>query len=208
MADGLDDVDADKAQRFRDAALSNLDSLYTFARYLLRSADDAEDAVQECYLRAFRYYDRFRGDAIKPWLMAILRNVCRAEFARRASNPLTTPETAATDSILPLWQERQDSPETAMSLRHDIETIRALLTALPDQHREVIMLRELEGLSYREIAEVMDVPVGTVMSRIARARSTLREAWINAEHGDKREQHRATSAASLAAACTSPGKDA
>jgi DNA-directed RNA polymerase specialized sigma24 family protein len=91
MADGLDDVDADKAQRFRDAALPNLDSLYTFARYLLRSADDAEDAVQECYLRAFRHYDGFRGGAIKPWLMAILQNVCRAEFARRASNPLTTP---------------------------------------------------------------------------------------------------------------------
>src|SRR5260370_20764939 len=94
MAGGVESGDADNARRFRDAALPHLDEVYTLARYLLRSAADADDAVQECYLRAFRHFEGFLGQAakpslikpslIKPWLMAILRNVCRAEFARRS----------------------------------------------------------------------------------------------------------------------------
>src|SRR5690242_1031980 len=79
------DPQQDKARRFRDAALPYLDDIYTLARYLLRDTADAEDAVQECYLRALRHFDTFRGPAIKPWLFAILRNVCRGEFARRSS---------------------------------------------------------------------------------------------------------------------------
>ena len=79
--------DPDKAQRFRDAALPYLDDAYTLARYLLRDPTDAEDAVQECYLRALKHFDSYRGPAMKPWLLAILRNVCRAEFARRAGSP-------------------------------------------------------------------------------------------------------------------------
>jgi RNA polymerase sigma-70 factor (ECF subfamily) len=90
MAAGVDDVDAERARRFRDAALPHLDDVYTLARYLLRSATDADDAVQECYLRALRHFDGLRGEATKPWLMAILRNVCRAEFARRAGAPTTS----------------------------------------------------------------------------------------------------------------------
>src|ERR1700716_3081433 len=79
--------DPEKTRRFRDAALPYLDDAYTLARYLLRDATDAEDAVQECFLRAFKHFDTYRGPAMKPWLFAILRNVCRAEFARRASSP-------------------------------------------------------------------------------------------------------------------------
>src|SRR3982074_3524900 len=79
--------DPEKARRFRDAALPCLDDVYTLARYLLRDAADAEDAVQECFLRALKHFDGFRGPDIKPWLLAILRNVCRAEFARRANSP-------------------------------------------------------------------------------------------------------------------------
>lgn len=75
--------DEDRARRFRDAALPHLDDVYTLARYLLRNSADAEDAVQECYLRALSHFDTFRGPAIKPWLFAILRNICRGEFARR-----------------------------------------------------------------------------------------------------------------------------
>ena len=77
----------DRTQRFRETALPHLDDAYTLARYLLGNASDAEDAVQECCLRAFRHFDGFRGGAIKPWLLAILRNVCRAEFARRSGSP-------------------------------------------------------------------------------------------------------------------------
>ena len=81
------DDDPEKARRFREAALPYLDDAYTLARYLLRDATDAEDAVQECYLRAFKHFDSYRGPAMKPWLFAILRNVCRAEYARRATAP-------------------------------------------------------------------------------------------------------------------------
>ena len=86
MPSKASDDDPEKARRFREAALPYLDDAYTLARYLLRNAADAEDAVQECYLRAFRHFDSYRGPAMKPWLLAILRNVCRAEFARRAGS--------------------------------------------------------------------------------------------------------------------------
>ena len=100
------DDDPEKARRFREAALPYLDDAYTLARYLLRNATDAEDAVQECYLRAFKHFDSYRGPAMKPWLFAILRNVCRAEYARRATTPTSAiedvPESA---EQTPLWHE-------------------------------------------------------------------------------------------------------
>src|SRR5471030_1298138 len=100
--------DPEKAQRFRDAALPHLDDVYTLARYLLREPADAEDAVQECYLRALRHFHSYRGPAMKPWLLAILRNVCRAEFARRASAAISPVEDAAEDEqATPLWHETQ-----------------------------------------------------------------------------------------------------
>src|SRR5215218_2768619 len=98
--------DPEKARRFRDAALPHLDDVYTLARYLLRNPSDAEDAVQECYLRALKHFDSYRGPAMKSWLLAILRNVCHAEFARRANSP-TDPIDQVTDEAeqTPLWSE-------------------------------------------------------------------------------------------------------
>ncbi len=174
------DSDPERARRFRDAALPHLDEVYTLARYLLKNAADAEDAVQECYLRALRHYDGFRGSAIKPWLMAILRNVCRAEYARRASHSIGDDD--ASEDAAPLWQEPPPSPEVEILRRNDGETIRRLLDALPTAFREVLVLREINDLPYRDIAEVVGAPVGTVMSRLARARAMLREAWLAAEH--------------------------
>ena len=178
------DLHQDKARRFRDAALPYLDDVYTLARYLLRDTAVAEDAVQECYLRALRHFDTFRGPAIKPWLFAILRNICRGEFARR-SNGLHYIDQYVDgeadkdeDAVRPLWQEPQVSPETEVLHQRDAQTIRRLVAELPDQFREAIVLREINDLSYREIADVVGVPVGTVMSRLARARSMLRKAWI------------------------------
>ena len=104
--------DADRARRFRDAALPHLDDVYTLARYLLRSPADADDAVQECYLRAFRHFDTFRGQAIKPWLMAILRNVCRAEYTRRSGPVTVGVEAEMAQEASPLWQEQPDTPES------------------------------------------------------------------------------------------------
>jgi RNA polymerase sigma-70 factor, ECF subfamily len=186
MAAGVDDADADKARRFRDAALPHLDDVYTLARFLMRSAADADDAVQECYLRAFRHFDGFRGQATKPWLMAILRNVCRAEFARRAGTAGEPAELA--EDALPLWQEPESSPEAAILRQRDGATVRALVEALPAPFREAIVLRDINDLSYREIAEVVGAPIGTVMSRLGRARSMLREAWLKSEREPQIEE--------------------
>jgi RNA polymerase sigma-70 factor (ECF subfamily) len=178
--------DPEKARRFRDAALPHLDDVYTLARYLLRNTTDAEDAVQECYLRALRHFDSYRGPAMKPWLFAILRNVCRAEFARRASTP-----TAAIDDVpedaeqTPLWHEAQETPEAQMLHRWDSTTISRLVAALAEPFRETFVLREIHDLSYREIADVVGAPVGTVMSRLARARAMLRSAWMAEEEQPK-----------------------
>jgi RNA polymerase sigma-70 factor (ECF subfamily) len=176
-------ADQERARRFRDAALPHLDDVYTLARYLMRNAADAEDAVQECYLRALRHFDSYRGPAMKPWLLAILRNVCNAEFARRSKEEVPT-DYAQEDSLteeMPMWQEPQASPEKVMLRQQDSATIRRLVAQLPAPFREAIVLREINDLSYQEIAEVAGVPVGTVMSRLARARAMLRSAWNAAE---------------------------
>jgi RNA polymerase sigma-70 factor, ECF subfamily len=174
----------DKAKRFREAAVPHLDSLYTVARYITRNAADAEDAVQECYLRAFRHFDGLRGTDIKPWLMAILRNVCRAQYARRSNVVPMEPERDGVDHGIPLWQEEHESPEGGIVRRQDAESVRALLKELPVQFREVVVLRDIEDLSYREIAQAVDVPVGTVMSRLARGRGMLRSAWQRLQGGE------------------------
>ena len=179
---GYADAEHDRARRFRDAALPHLDDVFTLARYLMRNVADAEDAVQECYLRALRHFDSYRGPAMKPWLLTILRNVCNAEFARRGRQAVPAddpPETEAED--VPLWQEPQASPEAALLHQHDSETMRKLVAALPQPFREILVLREINDLSYQDIAQVAGVPVGTVMSRLARARSMLRAAWNVAE---------------------------
>ena len=172
-----------KAQRFREAALPYLDDAYTLARYLLRDPTDAEDAVQECYLRGLRYFDSYRGQAIRPWLLAILRNVCNDELGRRGKREslIDCVDEQPTADEQPMWQEPQASPEAALLRQQDGDTIRRLVAALPQPFREAIVMREINDLSYHEIAEVAGVPVGTVMSRLARARSMLRSAWSVAE---------------------------
>lgn len=172
------DDDLQKAQRFREAALPHLDDVYTLARYLLRDACDAEDAVQECYLRALKHFDSYRGPTMKPWLFAILRNVCNAEYARRAHRPSAIEDTPGAADQPPIWQESEASPEADVLRSHDADTIRRLIDTLAEPFRETLVLREINNLSYREIAEAAGVPVGTVMSRLARARDMLRAAWL------------------------------
>ena len=172
--------DPEKARRFREAALPHLDDVYTLARYLLRERADAEDAVQECYLRALKHFDSYRGPAMKPWLLAILRNVCRAEFVRRAGSPAA----AAIDELpddperTPLWREAQETPEAQLLRRREATALQRLIAALEEPFRETFVLREIQNLSYREIADIIEAPVGTVMSRLARARALLRSAWL------------------------------
>jgi len=175
----ISDEDPDKARRFREAALPYLDDVYTLARYLLRDAGDAEDAVQECYLRALKHFHTYRGPAMKPWLFAILRNVCRAEYARRASAPSTTlDDTPETAEQPPMWHEEQQTPETAILKDRDAVTVRKLVDGLAEPFKETFVLSEINDLSYREIAQAVGAPVGTVMSRLARARAMLRSAWL------------------------------
>jgi RNA polymerase sigma-70 factor (ECF subfamily) len=172
-------AEQERMRRFRDAALPHLDEVYTLARYLMRNTDDAEDAVQECYLRALRHFDTYRGPAMKPWLLAILRNVCNSEFTRRGRGEVPT-DYAQDRSVaeeMPMWQEPQASPEKMIVQQQDTATIRRLLAELPEPFREAIVLREMNDLSYKEIAQVAGVPVGTVMSRLARGRTMLRSAW-------------------------------
>jgi RNA polymerase sigma-70 factor (ECF subfamily) len=192
MSDRTTEEDPARARRFRDAALPHLDAVYTLARYLLRDPSDADDAVQECYLRALRHFDTLRSQDVKPWLFAILRNVCRVEFGRRSRVLLydVNAEPDKPDDAILMWREAQDTPETEMLRKLDAETIQGLVAALPDVFREVIVLREIEDMSYREIAEIVSTPVGTVMSRLARGRAMLREAWLKAESesGQKAEQ--------------------
>ena len=177
-------AEQERMRTFQAAALPHLDDVYTLARYLMRNTQDAEDAVQECYLRALRHFDSYRGPAMKPWLLAILKNVCNAEFARRKKEEVPT-DYADDESVteeMPMWQEPQASPEKMMVREQDTATIRQLVEELPQPFREVIVLREMNNLSYQEIAQTAGVPVGTVMSRLARARAMLRAAWNAAEN--------------------------
>jgi RNA polymerase sigma-70 factor (ECF subfamily) len=181
------DDDGERTRRFRDAALPCLDDVYTLARYLLRDADAAEDAVQECYLRALKHFDSYRGPAIKPWLFAILRNICHAEFARRMNSPTAIAEIAEAESqeAAPLWHEAEASPEAELLRRRDATTIQRLVSTLAEPFREILVLREMQSLSYREISDIVGAPIGTVMSRLARARAMLRIAWIAEEEPHK-----------------------
>jgi len=182
MSQDKSEDDPERARRFRELALPHLDDVYTLARYLLRDSADAEDAVQECYLRALKHFDTYRGPAIKPWLFAILRNVCNAEFARRASSQTKPIDDAPeAEEKPPLWHETQDTPETAVLRERDASSIRRLIEALAEPFRETFVMREINNLSYREIAQAAGVPVGTVMSRLARARAMLRAAWMAEE---------------------------
>ena len=148
--------------------LPHLDAAYNLARWLLRNEQDARDSVQEAYLRAFKAYDRFRGEDGRAWLLTIVRNVCYTHLRRLQRAP--APEE---------FDELQHTPaggaEEARRLRRELDTARldAALAALPVEMREVVVLHELEGLAYKEIAAVAGIPLGTVMSRLARARLRL-----------------------------------
>jgi RNA polymerase sigma-70 factor, ECF subfamily len=170
-------IEGERARRFRDAALPCLDDAYRLAHYLMRNKADAEDAVQECYLRALQHFDSYSGPAIRPWLLTILRNVCYSEFARRGRHEKPTDPGDCEDTVEPLWQQPQATPDSVMLSSQDGAAIQRMLVALPAPFREAIVMREFNDMSYREIAETTGVPVGTVMSRLARARAMLLALW-------------------------------
>jgi RNA polymerase sigma-70 factor, ECF subfamily len=157
------------ATSFEDALLPHLDAAYNLARWLTRDERDAEDVVQEAYLRAFKHFDSFKGGDGRPWLLAIVRNTYYTWIQHNRLPEVATAFNEETDthvSDLP-------DPETLLLIETDKQILRRALGKLPAEFREVIVLREFEELSYKEIAEVVQVPVGTVMSRLARARKRL-----------------------------------
>jgi len=157
---------------FEKAVLPHLDAAYNLATWLTRNTQDAEDVVQEAYLRAFRFFAGFHGGNARTWILKIVRNTCYTWLHKNRAEQNAAPfdEQVHTDTA-----ETQD-PETLLLRKTDFQALKRALEELPATFREVFVLLELEGLSYRQIAEVQGIPVGTVMSRLARARHRLRES--------------------------------
>ncbi len=155
---------------YEEALLPHLDAAYNLARWLTRDERDAEDVVQEAYLRAFKHFDAFKGGNARPWLLAIVRNTYYTWVQRnRLPEVISTPFDEEKDTHI----SDTPDPETLLLKEADRKMLRRALRKLPAEFLEVIVLREFEELSYKEIAEVVQVPVGTVMSRLARARKRL-----------------------------------
>ena len=163
-----------QAETFEEAVLPHLDAGYRLARWLLRSDEDADDVVQEASLRAFRYFRTFVGGDSRAWFLTIVRNSC-SSWQRRRLTTLTDPFDEEDHLSL-----RSDSDPEALLLQADDATLVArAMRKLPDRLHQVLALREFHGLSYRELSEVIGTPVGTVMSRLSRAREALRIALDN-----------------------------
>ena len=158
---------------FEQVFLPHLDAAYNLARWLLRNDQDAEDAVQEAYMRAYKAFARFRGGDGKTWFMTILRNVCYTMIKKLRSHE--TPEPFDEEIHQP---NGGAGTQEAFRRKANAESIHCALEKLPDEFREVIVLHDLEGLAYKEIATVVGIPIGTVMSRLARARGRLRAEII------------------------------
>jgi RNA polymerase sigma-70 factor, ECF subfamily len=161
----------DKLRRFEQAILPHLDAAYNLARWLTRNEDDAKDMVQEAYLRAFKFFDGFHGGDGRAWLLTTVRNTCYTWLEQNRRNQATTPF----DEELHSLDEDAANPLTSALKSGDVELIRESLELLPPEFREIIVLRDLEEMSYKQIAEIINVPLGTVMSRLARARGKLKQ---------------------------------
>jgi RNA polymerase sigma factor (sigma-70 family) len=184
-ARGRGDTDAARSRRFQQLALPHLDAAYNLARWLCGNPNDADDVVQEAFLRAFRFFDTFRGDTARPWLLAIVRRTWYTEWRRRApSHDMLEFDDTMDDATFDGWSAGGDDPQTLLIRDEDTKLVHEALALLPVEYREVLILRELEEMGYREIAMVADVPIGTVMSRLARGRRKL-AAVLMAKQGTK-----------------------
>ena len=162
--------------------MQHLDAAYNLARWLTRNEHDAEDVVQDAYLRAFRFFDGFRGGEGRAWLLAIVRNTCYTWLEKNRPAEISTgfdeqdPEADRAGFDPDMMAADGGNPEAIALQNAHKRMLNLAIAALPLGFREVLILRELEDLSYKEIARVVDVPVGTVMSRLARARKLLRQS--------------------------------
>lgn len=175
-----------RIRRFEQIALPHLDAAFNLARWLTRNENDAEDVVQEAFLRAFKFFDGFQGGNGRSWLLMIVRNTCYTwlrhnrpaelvPLADQEAEEVYDPDSAA--AAPEAFRAPQDDPETLLLKAADRRLLHELIEALPVPFREVVILRELEDLSYKDIAEIAGIPLGTVMSRLARARKLLQRSW-------------------------------
>jgi RNA polymerase sigma factor (sigma-70 family) len=162
----------ERQKLFEQAVLPHLDSAYNLARWLTQDSHDAEDVVQDAYLRALKFFGGFHGADVRPWLLKIVRNTCYTWLQQhRGLKPALAFDeeihSALTDAV---------NPEALLQRSEDRELLWQAVEALPLEFREVVVLRNLEELSYKEIAELVGIPIGTVMSRLARARERLQQS--------------------------------
>ncbi len=162
-------------QRFERLALEHLDAAYNLARWLTRNDQDAQDVVQDAFIRAMRYFASFRGELFRPWWLTIVRHTCYGWLKLNRPAELVTHDDMD-DGMLEGVALAGDGPEETAMRNADRARINHAISALPIDYREVLVLRELEDLSYKDIARIVDVPIGTVMSRLSRARGLLRES--------------------------------
>jgi RNA polymerase sigma factor (sigma-70 family) len=165
----------DKLARFEQVILPHLDAAYNLARWLTRNEDDAKDMAQEAYLRAFKFFDAFRGVDGRAWLLTIVRNTCYTWLQQNRAHDITT----MFDEEIHSADSDTSNPATLVLQSADHEILRQALDELPVEFREVVVLRDLEDFSYKEIAEIANIPAGTVMSRLARARERLKQVLSN-----------------------------
>jgi RNA polymerase sigma-70 factor (ECF subfamily) len=173
-----------RRSRFESVVLPHLDAAYSLARWLTRNDADAADVVQEAMLRAFRYFDSYREGDARSWVLRIVRRTCYSWLERNRPADIVPLEADAELDEEVAAPAAASNTEALLQSRSDLRRLDALIEALPAPLREVVVLRELNELGYREIAEVTGVPVGTVMSRLHRARSALRRAWEGKDIGD------------------------
>ena len=176
--------------RFELLAMPHMDAAFNLARWLTGNTHDAEDVVQEAFLRAFRFFDSFRGEDARTWLLKIVRNTYYTQLRRERAQPGSTEfdeefhSLAEDDATLPAMGRADANPEAALARMEDLRLVDRALAELPVEYREALVLRELEDLSYKEIAAALNVPMGTVMSRLTRARRLLLEIFNRMSGGN------------------------
>jgi RNA polymerase sigma factor (sigma-70 family) len=174
--------DEQNRARFESLLLPLMNDAYNLARWLMKNQEDAEDMVQESYLRAFRFFASYRDGAnCRSWFLRIVRNTCYTALGTREIKD----RQVVLDSEAEEIEDSSPLPSVILSKRATVEAVREAIAALPVDFREVVVLRELEGLAYKEISEVSGVPIGTVMSRLARARHQLSLMLADRKQGDE-----------------------
>jgi RNA polymerase sigma-70 factor (ECF subfamily) len=173
LADSMVASTASVPASFEQIALPHLDAAYNLARWLMRDRAEAEEVVQEALLRALTYFSSFKGSDGRAWLLQIVRNAAYARMASRRDAVQVSIDDDEDGTVRPELRATGDDPETALARRQDRERLRGLLEQLPVELRECVVLCDLEEFSYKQIAEITEVPIGTVMSRLWRARKAL-----------------------------------